>query len=488
MSGDVSIKKRLISITQGNIKNSHIYITGHHDFFPCESFGASNQRNGVGKELSFILDGFSDCVYTDISTSSDKKNPRNFFRKRGWISSFFKKHNISEGDVIAIEKIEEYKYKIYPFDVKKHNNEKVIPDSWSSPEQDKFMAIDLFAGCGGFSYGLKQAGFENLLAIEWDTACCDTFRRNISPRILNCAIQEVRDFPHSDLLVGGPPCQGFSNLGEKLPNDPRRQLWRYFMTAVEISKPLIFIMENVPPILKSAEYVEIVNKAKKLGYEIEGRVLNAADYGAPQQRKRAIIIASRIGCPVFPEPTNANPDIGSNILPPWKTVKDAIGDLPPEPDGRNWHIGRNPTEKSIMRYKCVPLGGNRFDLPPELTPDCWKRKKKGGTDLFGRLWWNRPSVTIRTEFYKPEKGRYLHPVENRPITHREAARLQGFDDNFMFEGTKIEVGIQIGNAVPPPLAYRIGLSVKQELREWFNQHPEDKADECGIEMQNRIAN
>jgi DNA (cytosine-5)-methyltransferase 1 len=97
-------------------------------------------------------------------------------------------------------------------------------------------------------------------------------------------------------------------------------------------------------------------------------------------------------------------------------------------------------------------------------PECWKRKTKGGTDLFGRLWWDRPSVTIRTEFYKPEKGRYLHPEENRPITHREAARLQGFDDKFQFMGSKIEVGIQIGNAVPPPLAYRIGLAAMEEIR------------------------
>jgi DNA (cytosine-5)-methyltransferase 1 len=221
-------------------------------------------------------------------------------------------------------------------------------------------------------------------------------------------------------------------------------------------------MENVPPLLKSAEYQEICKEARRFGYQVEGRILNAANYGTPQQRKRAFVIGSRIGEPIFPSVTHRNPNqpaaFETMTLSAWRTVRDAIGDLPPVPDGKNWHIGRNPTEMSLRRYACIPAGGNRWDLPVELMPECWKKKTKGGTDLFGRLWWHRPSVTIRTEFYKPEKGRYLHPEEDRPITHREAARLQGFPDDFKFVGKKIEVGIQIGNAVPPPLGYRIGAS------------------------------
>jgi DNA (cytosine-5)-methyltransferase 1 len=130
------------------------------------------------------------------------------------------------------------------------------------------------------------------------------------------------------------------------------------------------------------------------------------------------------------------------------------------------HFGRNPTPKSIARYRAVPPGGNRFDLQrnaPEITPPCWIRKTSGGTDLFGRLWWDRPSVTIRTEFFKPEKGRYLHPEEHRPITHREAARLMGFPDDFAFAGSKTEVARQIGNAVPPPLAGHLARMVRKIL-------------------------
>ncbi|HOO89075.1 MAG TPA: DNA cytosine methyltransferase, partial [Synergistales bacterium] len=130
------------------------------------------------------------------------------------------------------------------------------------------------------------------------------------------------------------------------------------------------------------------------------------------------------------------------------------------------HFGRDPTKTSRERYEAVPPGGNRFDLQknaPELLPECWRKKTSGGTDLFGRLWWDRPSVTIRTEFFKPEKGRYLHPEKHRPITHREAARLMGFPDDFLFRGSKTEIARQIGNAVPPPLAAAVARQVKEAL-------------------------
>lgn len=465
MSGDVSDKKRLISVKSSNIRNNHIYISGHHDFFPDECYGPSNQAKGLGRLLTLRIEGFKEPEFTDIALDGSNGRPRNFFRNRSWAKKFFERFDIQEGDVLAVERLSKYEYRIYPFETKNIRDGFEIPLHWQDISAEGLTVIDLFAGCGGFSYGLKKAGFNNLLAVEWDHSCCETFKNNINSRILQCAIQEVETFPVCDILVGGPPCQGFSNLGERVPLDPRRQLWRHFLRAVKDAKPKMFVLENVPPILKSAEYEEIIKNAKCLGYEVEGRLLNSADYGVPQTRKRAFIIGSRIGTPVFPIPTHKKTDdtFFKSGLPDWKTVRDAISDLPPEPDGKNWHIGRNPTELSKKRYKCIPPGGNRWDLPLELMPECWKRKTKGGTDLFGRLWWDRPSVTIRTEFYKPEKGRYLHPEEDRPITHREAARLQGFDDNFVFCGKKIAVGIQIGNAVPPPLGFEIGKALKQQI-------------------------
>lgn len=212
------------------------------------------------------------------------------------------------------------------------------------------------------------------------------------------------------------------------------------------------------------------------GFETQATIVNAADYGAPQTRKRTIILGWRdaFGAPNFPPlPSHADPKQKKN-LPRWRTVRDVIANLPFETIGTeigsaptlNLHFGRTPTEKSMERYKAVPPGGNRFDLlanRPDITPDCWVRKTSGGTDLFGRLWWDRPSVTIRTEFYKPEKGRYLHPEAHRPISHREAARLMGFPDKFQFYGTKVEVARQIGNAVPPNLAGALAKTVKDIL-------------------------
>jgi DNA (cytosine-5)-methyltransferase 1 len=219
-------------------------------------------------------------------------------------------------------------------------------------------------------------------------------------------------------------------------------------------------------------------KAAQHGFQTQAVIVNAADYGAPQTRKRTIILGWRAAynLPNFPPlPSHADPKLKSN-LPRWRTVRDVIADLPVEAIGTeigshptlNLHFGRTPTAKSLERYAAVPPGGNRFDLlanRPDITPGCWVRKTSGGTDLFGRLWWNRPSVTIRTEFYKPEKGRYLHPEANRPITHREAARLMGFPDDFKFYGTKVEVARQIGNAVPPNLAGALGKVVREILVE-----------------------
>jgi DNA (cytosine-5)-methyltransferase 1 len=235
-------------------------------------------------------------------------------------------------------------------------------------------------------------------------------------------------------------------------------------------------MENVPELLASEEFIEFRRTAEAAGFSIVAGVLLAADFGVPQKRRRAIVIGSKLGVPSLPKPTHADPATANALgLRPWLTVRDAIADLrrpvgsEPRPDvgpPLDLHFGRNPTGRSLERYRTVPPGGNRFDLQrirPDITPGCWKRKTSGGTDLFGRLWWDRPSVTIRTEFYKPEKGRYLHPDQDRSITHREAARIQTFPDTFRFVGSKIEIAKQIGNAVPCLLGAAIAAEVRARL-------------------------
>ncbi len=333
--------------------------------------------------------------------------------------------------------------------------------------------IDLFSGAGGMTQGFVNAGFIPILAVEKEKDFAATYSENFGKHIIAEDIIEVckREFDFTtDIVIGGPPCQGFSNLTGNRESDPRREMWRYYMDIVERTDCKVFVIENVPNLLKSAECEAIVRKARKLGFfvgDYSMGILNAADYGVPQNRRRAIIMGSKLDHICLPPPTGVR-----------RTVRDAFEGIPliPTYDDIGFdrpvqtfqlHISRNPTEKSKQRYRLIPPGGNRFDLQaasPELTPDCWIRKTNGGTDLFGRLEWDGPArCTIRTEFYKPEKGRYLHPCEHRPITHWEAARLQTFPDNFYWHGTKIRIAIQIGNAVPPLLAQIIAEHVMKHL-------------------------
>lgn len=337
----------------------------------------------------------------------------------------------------------------------------------SAPRTKRPRVLDLFCGAGGFTVGFVREGFRPVLGVDFDRWAIETYSNNFGRHACCTDIAKIRRFPRAEVIVGGPPCQGFSQLGSHIPNDPRNQLWRHYFRAVKQVRPRVFVMENVPQILKSAEYECFEGLVRKLGYRTTAGVLNAADFGVPQRRRRAIVIGALDCTPSLPDGTHCDPkqmNLFSSGLEPWVTLKEAIGDLPLQPDGKNWHIGRNPSPKSLQRYRHVPEGGNRWDLPRRLMPECWIRKVSGGTDLFGRLWWSQPAFTIRTEFFKPEKGRYLHPQADRPITHREAARIQTFDDGFEFVGSKIEVAKQIGNAVPCLLAQAIARKVKDLLK------------------------
>jgi DNA (cytosine-5)-methyltransferase 1 len=335
--------------------------------------------------------------------------------------------------------------------------------------------IDLFAGAGGLSLGFQMAdlGFEPVLAVEIDHAAARTFKVNFGCDVVDAPIQTVERFPDADVILGGPPCQGFSPLGRDRDDKSRlllNALWEEYVRAVRQVLPTVFVIENVPEFLKSEQFgtlLKTLHTDKKLRhYKYAYGVLNAADYGVPQRRRRGLFVACLTSQPSWPPPPthgSSSPD-----QTPYLTVRDVIGDLPPVPTGLDLHVGRNPRPSSLERYRAVPEGGNRFDLGrnrPDLYPACWANKPTGTTDVFGRLWWDRPALTIRTEFFKPEKGRFLHPEEDRPITHREAARLQTFPDSFEFEGSKIEVARQIGNAVPPLLGSAIARFVHSLLEQ-----------------------
>lgn len=331
--------------------------------------------------------------------------------------------------------------------------------------------MDLFAGCGGLTRGfLDSRKYRAVFAVEWDEDAAATYKANFGDHVFCGPIERVEKFPAVDVIVGGPPCQGFSPLNMRGVGLERRTLWREYLRALREAQPKAFLMENVPQLLRSAEY-ETFKKAaeEELEYTIVDDVLNAADFGVPQTRRRAIVIGSRLGTPSLPRGKYARPESSLSPSRAWRTVRDAIGDLPGRPNNLNWHNARHPRPISVERYETIPdEGEGRFDLArrrPEITPSCWLRKKTGSTDVFGRLWWERPAYTIRTEFYKPEKGRYLHPQEHRPITVREAARLMSFPDDFVLpeDQSMTSIAKQVGNAVPPLLARDLAKTIANHI-------------------------
>jgi len=357
--------------------------------------------------------------------------------------------------------------------------------------------IDLFAGCGGMTCGFVAEGFTPTLAVEWDLHAAATYAANHGEEhTLWRDIGTVRasEIPRADIVIGGPPCQGFSNLGSKDVNDPRNKLWREYLRVVRQADPMVFVIENVDRFMRTPEFDLLLAEADHGSlsrYHLQFGHLNAADYGVAQRRIRTIVIGSRIGAIPLPPPTHArNPT--TRDLKKWRGTRTRIGKVPETPASRHLpdstveffgervpgvfkgleiHLGRTPTPLSLERYDHVPPGGGRFDVPDHLLPRCWREKASGTTDVMGRMRWSMPSHTIRTEFFKPEKGSYLHPQwdeagrhrVNRPITHCEAALLQDFSEDHLWCGSKIEIAKQIGNAVPVGLARALAAHIAAHL-------------------------
>ena len=350
----------------------------------------------------------------------------------------------------------------------------------------RIRTLDLFAGAGGFSAGLHSASdrFTTVRAVELDGAAAASYRANFGDVVYTGGIEtwlNEEDVPHVDLVIGGPPCQGFSPLGKQSETDHRNFLWEKYAETVRRAQPTYFLLENVPAFLKSPQF-EIFAKALLEGgtledYEIEAFVLNSADYGAAQIRKRVVIIGRRRGLPALGAPTathlNKNvplseawagipPELTGTELPDY-VVRNGEKMLPGPFRSDELHLARTYSVTSLLRFEAIPEGGNRFDLPDELKSPCWRKHTSGSGDVMGRLSWTKPSVTIRTEFFKPEKGRYLHPTAHRAITHFEAARIQGFPDHYRFVGSKTAIAKQIGNAVPIPLGAALGRHLLSAL-------------------------
>jgi DNA (cytosine-5)-methyltransferase 1 len=352
---------------------------------------------------------------------------------------------------------------------------------------DEIRVLDLFSGAGGLSAGLRAESmrFRTIRAVEHDEVAAATYAENHDPEsVFPGGIRDwlrAEDPPAADVVIGGPPCQGFSALGKQKVVDERNQLWLRYAETIRKTQPRYFVLENVPAFLKSVQFSRFKRQCQPSGplgdYTFQARILNAADYGAAQLRKRVILIGHHRDLPFPGFPAETHSRVIGATQEVWRTLSDVIGDLPRSvtetdlPDRRidilgtqlrgayktsELHVTRHYEQLSIDRFRCIPADGNRFDIEEALLPECWKRHTHGTGDVMGRLSFVKPSVTIRTEFFKPEKGRYLHPTEDRAITHHEAARIQGFPDDYKWVGSKVAIARQIGNAVPIPLARAVG--------------------------------
>ena len=355
----------------------------------------------------------------------------------------------------------------------------------------KPTVIDLFAGVGGLSLGFEMEGFDILLANEFDQSIATAYKEN--HKSTNVVVGDITSLDLSkvfgeyvnkiDVVIGGPPCQGFSQKGKrKTINDERNFLFKHYVEVVKFVKPKYFVMENVPNLL-TAEKGFFLNEIKGLfkgyGYSIRYGVLNAADYGVPQNRRRAIIIGKYLATPPeLPLPCKQKVTI-------WDAISDLAylesGEGEFEQEYRNSpksdyekkmrkgskildnHMATKHSALALERLSLIPPNAGKEVLPKEhitksVYSGTWSRMKQ-----------NDVAVTITTRFDTPSSGKFTHPFLNRAITVREAARLQSFPDTFKFIGSKMSQMKQVGNAVPPLLARKIARVIMNDIKRDNNE-------------------
>ena len=329
----------------------------------------------------------------------------------------------------------------------------------------KYTYIDLFSGAGGFSLGFDQAGFENVFSVEYDHEICETYRHNFpNHHLVECDITKLNDNTilkivdgrSVDVVIGGPPCQGFSmagNIGRKFADDPRNLLFKEFVRVVSLIRPKCFVMENVARLytrLNGKTREEIKQHFEALGYVVKAEIVCAADYGVPQYRNRVLFIGRL---------TN---DLSYQVRFPQKeskpapTIKDAIDKYPPLQNGESSDIPNHEamvhSSQMLEKMSFVKDGGSRDDIPESIRP------QKGDIRKYIRYDSSKPSICITGDMRK-----VFHYNQNRALTVRELAAIQSYPDSFIFLGNKIKQQQMVGNSVPPLLAMAIAKAVKTML-------------------------
>lgn len=342
-------------------------------------------------------------------------------------------------------------------------------------KSNKPFAIDLFCGCGGMTEGLKQAGFKVLWGIDVAAAPLMAYKAN-HPEV-KVAEKDIRKIKcdvllselglrkgELDLLAGCPPCQGFSSIrtnnGRYTISDDRNNLINDYLRFVKEMRPKVAMLENVPGLKDDRRFNKFVNAMDKLGYQGEWKVLNVADYGVPQRRRRLIYVAS----------CKKKVRISEKTLES-RSVRQAIGDLPKAGESGDFmhDLPEKRTKKIQEMIALIPKdGGSRSGLPDKYILPCHKRNPEGFKDVYGRMAWDKPSPTITGGCASPSKGRFLHPEEDRCITPREASLLQGFPPKYIFpQGlSKDRLALMVGNALPVPFIFAHAKEIRNQIKKW----------------------
>jgi len=357
-------------------------------------------------------------------------------------------------------------------------------------KREPLVAIDLFGGCGGLTAGIKKSGFRVAAAVEIDANAASTFRTNHRKTIVvesdirqveACDLVEMVPGRHVHLLMGCAPCQGFCSLTRKHRwEDPRNKLLLEMVRLAEELLPDAVMMENVPGLATRGKvlFEEFVRRLRRAGYYPESRVIQMADYGVPQNRRRLVLLAGRGFVIPFPVATHAKqPCEGSRVVR-WRTVSDVLRNRSAPvklskslrsggPKAHNWHVVRDLQPQTKRRLKAAIPGKTWLSMKENIRPECHRGDYKGFTNVYGRMSWDQISVTITAGCTTPAKGRFGHPDRRRTtISVREAAMLQTFPENYKLVTRKIDhVCDMIGNAVPPLFAKVVGQAVSKAIRD-----------------------
>lgn len=335
-----------------------------------------------------------------------------------------------------------------------------------------YGVVDLFCGVGGLTCGLERAGLDVVAGYDLDATCEYTYSHNNNAQFINKNIEEVTGLDIKRLLrgfdvkilAGCAPCQPFSRHQKDKQNRKKHKDWKLlyqFARLVKEAKPHIVSMENVPELENEQVFKDFVKTLEEEKYYVTYKVVNAADYGVPQRRKRLLLLASRRKKIDFIEPTH------ENVV----TVREVIGNLPridagEENNNDNLHIASTLSDTNLNRIRHSLPGGTWRDWPEDLVLECHKKDTgKSYSAVYGRMQWDDVAPTITTQFIGYGTGRFGHPVQDRALTLREGAMLQTFPENYSFvpDGEPVvlkKVARHIGNAVPPRLGEVIGLSIK----------------------------